>query len=116
MCALYYLSVIIYQPIFVRRSFVLSIANLHLVQANFSFLFLNCLKFILIYVFLSYFGILNRLSFILNWLFSVSRQQSVGAASLAVIITQFYAGKLDLFHRHDLAFGTDAVIAVERRS
>ncbi len=38
---------------------------------------------------------MNRLSFILNWLFSVSRQQSVGAAILAVIITEFYAGKLD---------------------
>ncbi len=45
--------------------------------------------------FLSYFGLFELLSFILNWLFLVSRQHSVGAASLAVIITQFYAGKLE---------------------
>ncbi len=47
------------------------------------------ISFFLVSVFLNWF------SFILNWLFLVSRQQSVGAASLAVIITQFYAGKLD---------------------
>jgi len=57
------------------------------------------LNFILNSFFLSYFGLFELAFFllwvILNWLFLVSRQQSVGAASLAVIFTQFYAGKLD---------------------
>jgi hypothetical protein len=79
------------------------------------------LNFILNYFFLSYFGLFELvfllLWVVLNWLFLVSWQQSFGAASLAVIITQFYAD--------DFAFGTrrrrcvlpspaDAVIAVKR--
>ena len=86
---------VICQPFSVRRPFFSSIANLYLVPANFLFLLLSCLNFILNYFFLSYFGLFELLSFILNWLFLVSQQQSVGAASLAVIITQFYAGKFD---------------------
>jgi len=49
------IPVIICQPFSVRRPFISSIANLYLVQANFSFLLLYCLKFILNYFFLSYF-------------------------------------------------------------
>ena len=90
---------VICQPFSVRRPFFSSIANLYLVPAIFLFLLLSCLNFILNYFFLSYFGLFELAFFllwvILNWLFLVSRQQSVGAASLAVIITQFYIGKLD---------------------
>ena len=62
---------------------------------HFLFLLLYCLKFILIYFFLSYFGLFELAFFHFELALLVSRQQSVGAASLAVIITQFYAGKLD---------------------
>ena len=54
---------VICQPISVRRPFILSIANLYLVQANFSFLLLYCLKFILNYFFLSYFGLFESAFF-----------------------------------------------------
>jgi len=78
----------------------LSIANLYLAPANFLFLLLSCLNFILNNFFLSSSGLFELAFFllwvILNWLFLVLRQQSVGAASsLAVIITNFYAGKFD---------------------
>jgi len=76
---------------------------LYLVQANFSFLLLYCLKFILDYFFLSYFGLFESTFFHFELALFGFAAAVVGAASLAVIIT-----------RHDLAFGTDAIIAVER--
>ena len=63
--------------IFCPSFFFLSIANLYLVPANFWFLLLSCLNFVLNYFFLSSLGLFELAFFllwvILNWLFLVLR-------------------------------------------